>query len=749
MKTMTRAETVEPHQECRPVRHRYIPAIKRALELNQGPVKVVGPSGSGKEATVRHVLDDLGYDLVVYDVGRKDSRGYFAGFSQFLFTIIAICEVDYPSLIERHEHSLKRLFPLLTSPGFRKPKDLTNTAPDGERTRFYHYEYQNKLLHDVASFVLEYCRQVDRRTALVISDGDLLPKTSESFFNILARGLGACATNLTLVILLDEPSVRLDTQAEVYFAPVTFDEAIPLVEPALAGANRFEIEMLWRASNGNAHTLDALVRCYLEGIRLAGYFSDETMIDFYLLLKGEEYRRGLLDAFIDGDCESKDPIAARNYKTSEVTLRDALHRSAHERALLGIRQSPPYTVKLIHALSLSDPQERLRLLSRFSKMLQHIGLYDTWMDFFSPYYIDDGLRRIGSGEDECNAVFISAAFVLYSMGLGKLALPYLENFYQNFPTSRYVPTALYAQSMTYGRYQIPVNLDRADHYATLNLRVIDTIFRGHEQYNYVRVFAENALAYIRAKQGKLEEALRLCTDGIKKMREVYGERFKLHQSILIYNTGQVYELLHRYDQAEQYYLKALEFDPFYGEYYNDLANLLAKIPGRENDALAAYGKAISLCPSYYEAYLNRGMLYARLERFEDADRDLQSVLDIKPEEYRAHFALGNLYLKQQKVHDAFEAFERAERYNNADPDLFNNQALCRSELGDHTGAIALYAKAIGLKPDYADAYNNMAISCVESGDPNGALRYIRKAIGFGGDEDYRETERAILKAMHV
>jgi tetratricopeptide (TPR) repeat protein len=733
---------------CVSVRADFLPAIKQAISANTGPIKVVGERGFGKAATVRHALHSLGFEWVIEDVGNKYSRGYFAGFSKLLFTILQWCEANNPCLIERHEHSLKRLFPFLESTSFKTPKDLTNIASDEERTRFYHYEYQNKLLHDVSSFLIEYFRELEAPLSLIISQGNLLPITTESFFNILSRRFSSCANKFILIILLEKPSVRIDASSDIQFLPCSLEEAMIQIVTALPNATDFEAEALWRASGGNADLLAALLCCCEEGVRMPGILSAHTMIDFYLLLKGDAYRKQLLEEFIAGDCEAADPIAMRNYDTCDVRLRDDLHRAAHERAVKAHAQIP-YDLKLIHALSVSDREESVKLLCRPSKVIQNIGLYDTWMEFFSPYYGNVHLRRIGSGEDPCNAIFINAAFVLYSMGLGQLALPYLETFYETFPRSRYVPTALYAQSMTYGRYQIPVDLDRAEYYGTLNLSVIEDIFSAHEKYDYVKVFAENALAYIRARQGRLDEALRLCTAGNEKMLRIYGQRFKLHQSILIYNTGQIYELLHRYADAEQYYRLALDFDPFYGEYYNDLGNLFVKMAGREDDALSAYEKALSLCPSYYEAYFNRGLLHSRLGNGKAAEKDFLSVLDIKPEEYRAEYALGNLYLADGEPEEALKCFERARRNNNADPELFNNEALCRSELGDHDGAIALYKRAIAIKPDYADVFNNMAISCFDSGDAHSALRYIRKAVDLKADADFLATERIIAKSVSI
>jgi tetratricopeptide (TPR) repeat protein len=166
--------------------------------------------------------------------------------------------------------------------------------------------------------------------------------------------------------------------------------------------------------------------------------------------------------------------------------------------------------------------------------------------------------------------------------------------------------------MAHGRYQVPPDLASAEKYALLNLEKISSEFRDHPRHEYIKVFAENALAYIRARQGRLDEALDLCRTGIERMREVYGkERFALHQSILVYNTAQIYDLVNDFPRAYETYLQTMELDPFYGEYANDLANMLQHNE-RYDEALTYYQRAIELCPPYYEAYLNRAHLHVRL-----------------------------------------------------------------------------------------------------------------------------------------
>jgi len=55
------------------------------------------------------------------------------------------------------------------------------------------------------------------------------------------------------------------------------------------------------------------------------------------------------------------------------------------------------------------------------------------------------------------------------------------------------------------------------------------------------------------------------------------ERHRLHRSVLQYNIAQVYLMLGRPDEGLSYYAKAIEMDPYYSEYHNEIGNLFAGI----------------------------------------------------------------------------------------------------------------------------------------------------------------------------
>jgi tetratricopeptide (TPR) repeat protein len=709
---------------------------------------LVGPSGSGKLDTVREwAADALEPTCATFADGGSLTSGYFAGLEPLVHRAIRDAEAAAPELLEAAEQSLKRLFPRISSTAYRCPHDLTNASTREERTRFYHHEYQQKLLNGLYEF-LESCYSVfDGPSLAVIDNADRLSPTARSFLRLMARR-GGLAGSLSVVLLIDGQAAdpALGEACEVIrLDPLTLDEAAQLVETwgeSVTPATRVQLEQRWLLADGNPAHLAALFECASGGIDAADRLGFDAHVDFYLTLRGERYRRGLLEAHVAGHCIDDDPIATRNYETYAPAARAALHRAAMEAA-----EADDGPLRFIHHVSLGSVTEQLEALAEGALPLQEIGLYDTWFELLSPYYGCAELRVLPDGEQPHNLAFLRMAFVLYSLGLPQIAVPHLDLFYAAFPQSLLTPTALYAQSMAHGRYQVPVDLETADRYAVLNLEKIDTIFRDHPKHTYIKVFAENALAYIRARQGRFDEALDLCNTGIDRMRETYGpHRYRLHQSILVYNTGQIHEILGDFERAYQRYAEAIEMDPYYGEYYNDLANLLRR-NGRAQEALENYQRAIELCPPYYEAHLNRAVLREELGDFDGAESDYRRAMELKPSEVRAYVGLGALALDAGDHDRAFELLTEAIRWAPQDADAYSNRALASMGRGDTAAALADLDAAITMRPKLAEAWNNRAALHFELGDYDASLRDVNQALALSGKPEYLRNRASLYEVL--
>lgn len=725
-----------------PVRVEMVASIADAIRRNQ-IVVLTGTGGFGQLPTLSMAASKLDGWAHHTANGNWLACGYLAGFQELVDRAVGWCENSAPGLLTKHQQSLKRILPLLDLPQFTVPKDLTNTSTREERTRFYHHEYQIKLLFGLATFVMEYLVRSQISLLLTIDDASNMSATATTLLKTFLRIPGS-SDHLRFALIDYRDTVFHESAVEIRFGRYSRDE----LDGALSLSDRYSserISLVFETSRGNFFAACAVVECDQAGLPVVGYLDASALMDLYLATKSIDERLDMLTKYVDSNCISKDFIAIRNHQTLSQDAVDREHLRRHEACLQSYLEGRGPLV-LIHAHSLRDPVRRLKALAEPSELLKCIGLYDTWFSYFGAVFSDADLRRHGTGDDPANAVFINAAFVLYALGCSKASVPYLEEFYATFPRSKFVPTVLYAQSMTYGRYQIPVDLPLAEKYALRNLSVIDTDFKELDKYHYIKVFAENAYAYIKARQGKFDEALQLCLLGNQKMLDIYGDqRFKLHQSILIYNTSQVYELVKDFDLAEKQLSLAISYDPFYGEYYNDLGNLLAKRGGRHHDALQAYCKAIDLCPPYFEAYLNRGLLHVQAGNDASAVNDFHRALEIKPQEWRAHFEVGNISFRAGKYHEALAAYARAAAIEPRNPDLQNNRGLAHSERGEALESVSCYRQAIAVNPRHAPSQNNIAIELFNMGKREEALVHADLAVKFGADPDFEETRRYIAR----
>src|SRR5258708_12258484 len=145
--------------------------------LQRRVVVVAGRKGYGQRATVDAALSPFKNWEHLAVSGNWLTRGYLAGFQELLDMALQWCDQNKPGIISRHEQSIKRIFPRYVSPHFKVPKDLTNTSSHDERTRFYHHEYQNKLLVGLSEFFLDYLPTTNIPVLLIINNTSSISPT--------------------------------------------------------------------------------------------------------------------------------------------------------------------------------------------------------------------------------------------------------------------------------------------------------------------------------------------------------------------------------------------------------------------------------------------------------------------------------------------------------------------------------------------------------------------------------------------
>jgi tetratricopeptide (TPR) repeat protein len=111
----------------------------------------------------------------------------------------------------------------------------------------------------------------------------------------------------------------------------------------------------------------------------------------------------------------------------------------------------------------------------------------------------------------------------------------------------------------------------------------------------------------------------------------------------VYNHGVALMHEKQYAAALPEFEKAVQAKPDFAEAHNNLAYCLRhQGPEKYSEALGHYDKAIKLNPNLAEAYEYRGVLYLKMNRKNDAEKDLAKLNQLNPKlATRLEYALKN------------------------------------------------------------------------------------------------------------
>jgi tetratricopeptide (TPR) repeat protein len=133
----------------------------------------------------------------------------------------------------------------------------------------------------------------------------------------------------------------------------------------------------------------------------------------------------------------------------------------------------------------------------------------------------------------------------------------------------------------------------------------------------------------------------------KRAVEVAPDRHGTH-----YHLGNAYWKLLMWDPARKEFLAELANDPQNCQAQWKLGDILLEQQAEPQSALAELDKALALCPNLPEAHEDHGRALLKLERYEDAAKDLQIAATADPAEPRPHFLLSQAYRALGRVQEA-------------------------------------------------------------------------------------------------
>jgi len=137
-------------------------------------------------------------------------------------------------------------------------------------------------------------------------------------------------------------------------------------------------------------------------------------------------------------------------------------------------------------------------------------------------------------------------------------------------------------------------------------------------------------------------------------------------------------------------------DNYYGHYL--LGNALSQ-EQRYPEALEQLALSRQLAPRFADAYINTGIIHARLGNQAEAIRNFSSALELKPESGEVQYNLALCLQKQGRVAEAVTHYLEAVRLKPASAEAQANLGIALMSLGRFDEALKHLSESLRLRPD--------------------------------------------------
>jgi tetratricopeptide (TPR) repeat protein len=181
-----------------------------------------------------------------------------------------------------------------------------------------------------------------------------------------------------------------------------------------------------------------------------------------------------------------------------------------------------------------------------------------------------------------------------------------------------------------------------------------------------------------------------------------------------------------YDRAAQEYLRATELDSGSAEAWSGLARAYQEMRDRDNDAAAAFSKAIELQPGYFRPLVDFGAFYRRLGNYSEAEKYWLQVVTLAPHLLGGHSNLGALYGDMGRYQEAEKAFARALEIDPRAGVPLANLAALLQYMGRDEDAIIFLERARAVGPETPVLFLNLGDSHRRLGRPQDAAGAYRR-----------------------
>ncbi len=150
--------------------------------------------------------------------------------------------------------------------------------------------------------------------------------------------------------------------------------------------------------------------------------------------------------------------------------------------------------------------------------------------------------------------------------------------------------------------------------------------------------------------------------------------------------------------------------------------------GAQRSSTVSSGERLAVAGGLLLATLLGAISFERLAVYHDDLTLWQDVLNSQPNDYLAHFNLGNALSRADRLRDAVQQYQIAVQLQPSYVDAHNNLGLAYGKLGKAPAAIEQFQLAVEYKPTYVQGWANMALAYAAANHPEQAVALAQKAI---------------------
>jgi Flp pilus assembly protein TadD len=166
--------------------------------------------------------------------------------------------------------------------------------------------------------------------------------------------------------------------------------------------------------------------------------------------------------------------------------------------------------------------------------------------------------------------------------------------------------------------------------------------------------------------------------------------------------------------------------------------------GRFDEAIRDYDRAIALNPSYSKAFYDRGVAFNSMGQVDKALADFDRAITLDPFYVLSYNQRGLLYENKGFLDKAVSDYNNAISSNPLSPEAYFNLGVLFGKSGSYEKAISHLSKAISINPDNADYYSNRGAIYSLNGQRELAMDDLNAALKLNRDMPAVYYNRGII-----